>query len=308
MISINLSFQIYKCWELNIDIFIHSFCIALPGCRWVIVSPTGPTMDSRPSSSSKVRTLAYMPVVEVQGYNAHNKLQVGQEQSTIELFLCCSHSIGLIGGDTIVASPSTVAWVEVSGGGGEVELAINGCACVRHFLSVWRPKRKMCQRIRCRGQCETHVNKCRSLSFQIQSRILLFLFIDFFWLLFNLEEEAEWFHLADLVGGIISENMPFLRYTRLVKMSNSLCCQVVHVPLFGRLAWTADVAPPQPTGRMASSGSVVDRFVGHVEIGVCSSSVHHPQLLQVLWLSKWAAIDDCRCRHSTTFPRHLATG
>lgn len=25
-----------------------------------------------------MRTLAYMPVVEVQGYNAHNKLQVGQ--------------------------------------------------------------------------------------------------------------------------------------------------------------------------------------------------------------------------------------
>lgn len=38
-------------------------------------------MDSRPSSSLKMRTLAYMPVVEVQGYNAHNKLQVGQLDS-----------------------------------------------------------------------------------------------------------------------------------------------------------------------------------------------------------------------------------
>uniref|UniRef100_A0A0N8CGU7 Calmodulin regulated spectrin-associated protein 1 1 (CAMSAP1L1) n=1 Tax=Daphnia magna TaxID=35525 RepID=A0A0N8CGU7_9CRUS len=38
-------------------------------------------MESRSSSSAKMRTLAYMPVVEVQGYNAHNKLQAKQRAS-----------------------------------------------------------------------------------------------------------------------------------------------------------------------------------------------------------------------------------
>ena len=33
-------------------------------------------MESRSSSSARMRTLTYMPVVEVQGYNSHNKLQV----------------------------------------------------------------------------------------------------------------------------------------------------------------------------------------------------------------------------------------
>ncbi|KAK4011088.1 hypothetical protein OUZ56_020206 [Daphnia magna] len=61
-------------------------------------------MESRSSSSAKMRTLAYMPVVEVQGYNAHNKLQlyrVGRDSFTIKgrcvrRHLCLHEKPGLI--------------------------------------------------------------------------------------------------------------------------------------------------------------------------------------------------------------------
>ncbi|XP_046460077.1 patronin-like isoform X46 [Daphnia pulex] len=48
-------------------------------------------MESRSSSSARMRTLTYMPVVEVQGYNAHNKLQAKQRAS-VQWLLSKSYS------------------------------------------------------------------------------------------------------------------------------------------------------------------------------------------------------------------------